>query len=93
MARKALRFLLPASVVILAASQWREIARYLKISQMSRGDGHPQLVPAAGQHSYPEPPGSGTPDGTGDFDSASRGGGPVQELETLPGEARRSLAA
>jgi len=52
MARKALRFLLPASVAILAASQWREIARYLKISQMSRGDGHPQLVPAAGQHDF-----------------------------------------
>jgi hypothetical protein len=78
MARKALRLLVPASVVILAASQWREIARYLKISQMSRGDGHPQLVPAAGQHSYPKHPGTGTPDGTGDFDSATRGGGPAE---------------
>jgi hypothetical protein len=77
MARKALRLLLPATVVILAASQWREIARYLKISQMSRGDGHPQFVPAAGQHSYPDHPGAGAPDGTGDFDSATRGGGPV----------------
>ncbi len=74
MARKALRFLLPVSVAILAASQWREITRYLKISQMSRGDGHPQLVPAAGQHCYPRRPGAGTPDGTGDFDSAARGG-------------------
>ena len=45
MARKALRVLLPASVAVLVASQWREIARYLKISQMSRGDGHPQAVP------------------------------------------------
>jgi hypothetical protein len=77
MARKALRLLLPASVIILAASQWQEIARYLKISQMSRGDGHPQLVPAEGQHSYHDGPGSGTPDGTGDFDSATRGGGPT----------------
>ena len=77
MARKTLRFLLPASVAVLAATQWREIVRYLKISQMSRGDGHPQLVPAAGQHSYPKHPGAGTPDGTGDFDSATRGGGPV----------------
>ena len=74
MARKALRFLLPASVAILAASQWREIVRYLKISQMSRGDGHPQFVPAAGPHSYPKRSGTGTPDGTGDFDSATRGG-------------------
>ena len=50
-----------------------EIARYLKISQMSRGDGHPQAVPAGGKHAYQ---GSGAADGTGDFDSDSRGGGP-----------------
>jgi hypothetical protein len=74
MARRVLLVVLPAFVVILAASQWREIARYVKISQMSRGEGHPQLVPAAGQHVYPTRPGAGTPDGTGDFDSASRGG-------------------
>jgi len=72
MARKAL-LLLSASVAVLAASQWREISRYIKISQMSRGDGHPQVVPAAGQHAYPTGPG-GASDGTGDFDSASRGG-------------------
>ena len=54
MARKALRVLLPASVAVLVASQWREIARYLKISQMSRGDGHPQAVPAGGKHAYAE---------------------------------------
>ena len=74
MARKALRLLLPASIAVLVASQWREIARYIKISQMSRGGGHPQNVPAAGQHSYPTGPGGGDADGTGDFDSASRGG-------------------
>ena len=74
MARKALRLLPLAGAAILAASQWREIARYLKISRMSKGDGHPQLVPAAGHHSYPSRPGAGTPDGTGDFDSAARGG-------------------
>jgi len=74
MARKALRVLLPASVAVLVASQWREIARYLKISQMSRGDGHPQVVPAGGKHAYPK--GGGAADGTGDFDSANRGGGP-----------------
>ena len=74
MARKTLRFLLPASVAVLAATQWREIARYLKISQMSRGDGHPQAVPVGGKHAYK---GSGATDGTGDFDSESRGGGPT----------------
>ena len=74
MARKALRVLLPASVAVLVASQWRVIGRYLKISQMSWGDGHPQAVPAGGQHGYGK--GSGAADGTGDFDSESRGGGP-----------------
>ena len=74
MARKTLRVLLPASVAVLVASQWREIARYVKISQMSRGDGHPQVVPAAGKHAYAR--GAGATDGTGDFDSESRGGGP-----------------
>jgi hypothetical protein len=74
MARKTLSVLLPASVAVLVASQWREIARYVKISQMSRGDGHPEVVPAGGQHVYARR--SGVPDGTGDFDSASRGGGP-----------------
>ena len=73
MARKAL-WLLPASVAVLAASQWREISRYIKIQQMSRGSGNPQVVPAAGQHAYPNHPGDGALDGTGDFDSASRGG-------------------
>jgi hypothetical protein len=76
MARKALRVLLPASIAVLVASQWREIARFLKISQMSRGDGHPEVVPAEGQHVYAK--GRGAADGTGDFDSASRGG-PAQE--------------
>ncbi|HEX9527691.1 MAG TPA: hypothetical protein VF951_09345 [Streptosporangiaceae bacterium] len=74
MARKALRLLLPASIAAVAASQWREIARYLKITQMSRGGGNPQAVPASGKHAYRKRRGGGTSDGTGDFDSASRGG-------------------
>jgi hypothetical protein len=73
MARKAL-LLLPVSIAVLVASQWREIARYVKISQMSRGDGHPQIVPATGHAAYPTRPGAGASDGTGEFDSASRGG-------------------
>jgi hypothetical protein len=77
MARKALTLLLPASVAVLAASQWREISRYLKLRQMSSGGGHPQNVPVEGHHSYPKGPGAGAADGTGDFDSGARGGGPV----------------
>ena len=77
MARKALSLLLPVSVAVLAASQWREISRYLKLRQMSSGGGHPENVPVEGHHAYPKAPGGGVPDGTGDFDSGSRGGGPV----------------
>ncbi|HJY73199.1 MAG TPA: hypothetical protein VJ347_15585 [Streptosporangiaceae bacterium] len=36
MTRKAL-WLLPASVAAAVASQWRDIARYVKIRQMSSG--------------------------------------------------------
>ena len=87
MVRKAFLVLLPASVVILIASQWREISRYLKIEQMSWGAGRPQAVPAVGQHAYPSRPGGGVPDGTGDFDSASRGGPAATEPRPPRGEA------
>jgi hypothetical protein len=60
------------------AFQRHDIVRYLKIKQMSLGEGHPELVPADGATSYAAP-GHGTPEGTGDFDPAGRGGpGPVQ---------------
>jgi hypothetical protein len=73
MTRKAL-WLLPVSVAAVVASQWKDIIRYVKIERMSTGEGNPQLVPATGQHAYPDMPGAGASDGTGDFDSARRGG-------------------
>jgi hypothetical protein len=76
MARKALLLLLPASVAVAVASQWREITRYIKIERMSSGGGHPEIVPIAGVRAY-QRPGGGDSDGTGQFDSGSRGGGPV----------------
>ena len=36
MTRKAL-WLLPAALAAVVASQWKDIARYVKIQQMSRG--------------------------------------------------------
>lgn len=49
MTRKAL-WLLPASVAAVVASQWRDIARYIKIQQMSRGGpDHGSDSPAKGQ--------------------------------------------
>jgi len=74
MARKAWQVLVPATVALLVASQWADIKRYLKIRQLSARQGHPENVPAPGRKAYPQSPDGGTADGTGDFDSASRGG-------------------
>ena len=73
MIRKASRFLIPLAAGLVLASQRQDIARYLKIKQMSAGNGHPENVPAGGSHAYALP-GNGSQDGAGDFDSASRGG-------------------
>jgi hypothetical protein len=64
---------LAGAVALLVRSQQQDIMRYLKIKQMSMGEGHPENVPAGGSRKYPAP-GMGAPDGTGDFDSARRGG-------------------
>jgi len=74
MVRKALRLLVPMGMMLLVASQWTDIKRYVTIKQLSARPGHPEHVPARGRTVYPQTPGSGVADGTGDFDSASRGG-------------------
>jgi hypothetical protein len=73
MVRKSLQVLIPTAMGLLIASQWQDIRRYLKIKQLSQGLGHPENVPVGGRMAYPHP-GDGEPDGTGDFDSARRGG-------------------
>jgi hypothetical protein len=73
MIRKVLVFMIALGVAAAIASQREEITRYLKVRQMSSGTGHPENVPVTGSHAYPDP-GGGAADGTGDFDSASRGG-------------------
>jgi len=45
---KLLRSAVVAAVGWLAWSQRQDIVRYLKIKQMSAGDGHPGNVPAGG---------------------------------------------
>jgi hypothetical protein len=67
----------PAAAVAALAMQWRDISRYARIKWISVGQGHPEVVPAAGSTSYPDGPGKGVRDGTGGFDSASRGGPPT----------------
>lgn len=59
---------------MIVAGQWPDIKRYVKIKQMSYGSGHPENVPAHGRTSYPSRPGAAAAEGTGDFDSAGRGG-------------------
>jgi hypothetical protein len=73
MTRKVLLAAALAGAGWAAFTQWPDISRFLKIRQMSAGDGHPANVPAGGSHIYPGP-GGGSTDGTGDFDSARRGG-------------------
>jgi hypothetical protein len=72
--RKALPVLASAGVMLLVVSQWSDIKRYLRIKQLSAGQGHPENVLAEGRKVYPQSPAGGAADGTGDFDSASRGG-------------------
>ena len=71
---KPMQLLIPAVLALLAASQWPDIRRYFKIKQLSMGQGHPANVPARGRAMYPRDAAGAEPDGTGDFDSARRGG-------------------
>jgi hypothetical protein len=57
------------AAALLAAVVRTDIIRYWRIRR-----GSPQSVPAPGRTAYPQRPGSGAADGTGDFDSARRGG-------------------
>jgi hypothetical protein len=74
MIRKALPLAIALALGVLIAGQRKDIIRYLKIKQMSNGQGHPENVPAGGTQAYPHHPADGAADGTGDFDSARRGG-------------------
>ncbi|MBO0818320.1 MAG: hypothetical protein J2P30_24570 [Actinobacteria bacterium] len=74
MIRKILPVLFSAGLTLLVASQWSDIKRYLRIKRLSAGQGHPEYVPAEGRQAYPQSRGDGAADGTGEFDSASRGG-------------------
>ena len=54
MIRKALLALITATGAWLLVSQRQDIIRYLKIKQMSQGNGHPENVPAHGAVRYPQ---------------------------------------
>lgn len=83
--RKILAFVFAPVLALIALTQWREVRRYLKIKQMSKG--HPENVPAGGATAYPRSEDKAVPDGTGDFDAAMRGG-PKASAHPEPSERR-----
>lgn len=62
-----------AAVGAALALGWPDIKRYLQIKQSADGR-HPEKIPVSGRTVYPQHAGEGARDGTGDFDSARRGG-------------------
>jgi Family of unknown function (DUF6893) len=74
MIKRTLQLAVLAAVAAAIAAGWPDIKRFLKIRQVSAGKAHPEKVPAAGRTVYPQRTWDGEPDGTGDFDSAMRGG-------------------
>ena len=63
-----------AAIAAAVALGWRDIKRFVQIKQVSGASRHPEKVPVAGRTAYPRTHAAGQPDGTGDFDSALRGG-------------------
>ena len=72
MIKRTLQLAALAAVAAAIAAGWPDIKRFLRIRQVSTA--HPENVPAAGRTAYPQRAWDGEPDGTGDFDSAMRGG-------------------
>ena len=63
-----------AAVGVALALGWQDIKRFVQIKQVSTFGNHPEKIPVHGRTVYPQHAGEGERDGTGDFDSASRGG-------------------
>jgi hypothetical protein len=77
--RKWILFRIFAGAGVLIVSPWRDARRYVKIKQLSRGSGHPGNVPAGGTRGYLQERAGRGADGTGDFDSARRGGPAIKQ--------------
>ena len=91
MIRKMLWHSFPAVLGALVASNWQDAFRYIRMREISIGRGHPEVVPVEGRTAYVQDASHATPDGTGDFDSARRGGPPhAAPGPSMPGEARRA---
>ena len=53
--REAWLLLIPAVLGLLIAAQWPDIRRYLKIKQLSQGQGTPENVPGKGNQRVSAP--------------------------------------
>ena len=74
MGKTLLRIGIVGTVAAAIVAGWPDIKRFVKIHQVSALGMHPEKVPAAGRTVYPQHSFEAAPDGTGDFDSAMRGG-------------------
>jgi hypothetical protein len=74
MIKKSLGLALALAVGAAIKVGWPDIKRYLQMRRVSAQRLHPEMVPAQGRTAYPQRHQDGVPDGTGDFDSAHRGG-------------------
>ncbi|MGI9008795.1 MAG: hypothetical protein ACR2FU_21840 [Streptosporangiaceae bacterium] len=63
-----------AAVGVALALGWQDVKRFVQIKQVSTLGNRPEMIPVSGRTVYPKHAGDGARDGTGDFDSASRGG-------------------
>ena len=73
MIKTMLKLAAAAGTGVVVARNWPDIRRYITIKRAA-SSAHPEKIPAAGRVSYPQSHDAGAIDGTGDFDSAQRGG-------------------
>ena len=74
MIKSTLKLLAVAGLGLALAYGWQDIKRFVKIKQVSASGAHPERIPVRGRTVYPRNSFDAEPDGTGDFDSAQRGG-------------------
>lgn len=74
MVKNIVKLAVVAGAGFALALGWPDIMRYVKIQRATVAGRHPEQIPAGGRTVYPQSHAAGALDGTGDFDSASRGG-------------------
>jgi hypothetical protein len=73
MIKTMLKLAAAAGTGVVLARNWPDIKRYVTMKRASASS-HPEMIPASGRTAYPQSHDAGAIDGTGDFDSAQRGG-------------------